>query len=281
MRRVHTLSRRPDSKVAAGVGSRLWQGMGRLLRKAGRRVCGGHLGGMLGSEAGRGGVRDSRAPASISSGLRLRRLAWSQQGRTRGPALAARDPGSGRRRRRSQGRGAGSHCSQAKHHHDQPAAQPLPTGQALAARHSGAGELRRPNRSMVGAWTGLDNRAVRTASSSDRHDHLRRISSLSWSTNSRSIPGAGTAGGSGRKKGRTVAAKRSGQATTESPSYLRTVEVADRPSPLPGGQDPRARQPAPCRGNGLSRLVPAAQDGRCRVGAAPRNPAGPPAPRWS
>jgi excisionase family DNA binding protein len=28
-------------------------------------------------------------------------------------------------------------------------------------------------------------------------------------------------------KGRTVAAKRSGQATTENPSYLRTAEVAD------------------------------------------------------
>jgi excisionase family DNA binding protein len=28
-------------------------------------------------------------------------------------------------------------------------------------------------------------------------------------------------------KGRTVAAQRSGQATTESPSYLRTAEVAD------------------------------------------------------
>jgi excisionase family DNA binding protein len=53
------------------------------------------------------------------------------------------------------------------------------------------------------------------------------MSSLSWSTISRSIPGAGTAGGSGRMKGRTVAAKRSGQATTESPSYLRTAEVAD------------------------------------------------------
>jgi excisionase family DNA binding protein len=53
------------------------------------------------------------------------------------------------------------------------------------------------------------------------------MSSLSWSTNSRSIPGAGIAGGSGRMKGRTVAAKRRGQATTENPSYLRTAEVAD------------------------------------------------------
>jgi excisionase family DNA binding protein len=53
------------------------------------------------------------------------------------------------------------------------------------------------------------------------------MSSLSWSTNSRSIPGAGTAGGSGRMKGRRVAAKRSGQATTENPGYLRTAELAD------------------------------------------------------
>ncbi len=33
--------------------------------------------------------------------------------------------------------------------------------------------------------------------------------------------------GSGRKEGRTVAAKRSGEATTGSPGYLRTGEVAD------------------------------------------------------
>jgi len=58
-------------------------------------------------------------------------------------------------------------------------------------------------------------------------------------------------------------------------------EDARRASPLPGGQDPRARQPAPRRGEDLSGLVPAAQTGRCQVGAAPRNLAGPPAPRWS
>jgi len=47
----------------------------------------------------------------------------------------------------------------------------------------------------------VDNRSVRTASSSGRHDRPRRMSSLSWSTISRSIPGAGTAGGSGRMTG--------------------------------------------------------------------------------
>jgi excisionase family DNA binding protein len=45
--------------------------------------------------------------------------------------------------------------------------------------------------------------------------------------NSRSIPGAGAGGGSGRMKGRMVGAKRSGQATTEDLGYLRTAEVAD------------------------------------------------------
>jgi excisionase family DNA binding protein len=80
---------------------------------------------------------------------------------------------------------------------------------------------------MVGAWSGLDNRPVRPASSTATRELSapQLVTVVVAGTVGQSGPG--TAAESGKTKGCAVAAQPSGKAAADYPSYLRTAEVAD------------------------------------------------------